>query len=67
MKGKEVIVLEEVVSRGKRMEELRRKLEGGGGYVEREMFLGGRIEEEGIRKRGVLEEMGEGFYEGVGE
>ena len=64
-KGKNVILFDDLLTSGKTIEAFRAKLEQAGAYVEREIFLARTVHHDPVSRRGVLQEMADGFFEAV--
>lgn len=62
-KGKTVILFDDLLTSGRTIEEFRAKVEAAGAYVEREIFLARTVHHDPVSRRGILQEMAEGFYE----
>ena len=63
--GKNVILFDDLLTSGQTITEFKEQLEAAGAYIDREIFVGRTVHHCPISKRGVLQEMAEGFYEAV--
>ena len=59
--GKNVILFDDLLTSGQTITEFKEQLEAAGAYIDREIFVGRTVHHCPISKRGVLQEMAEGF------